>query len=369
MFHFFTETIPAFIESVLEWFRQLPYNLGFVIGKAIGHIIKFGLDLWNFATVTVPEFISQVITFFSQLPSKIWAWLVEATTKLKQFFADMVILGITKTTEFITNVINFIKELPGKIWEWLQNTMRKISEFFANAVNTAKTKANEFLSNVINVIRNLPSQIASWLSNAVQKVISWGSDMVSKGRQAASDLFSAIVNKVREIPSQMLSIGSNIVSGIWSGISGSIGWITSKVREFARGILDGIKSALGIHSPSTVFEQEVGKNMALGVGEGFVNAMDNVKREMQEAIPTNFDTDLNMLPSSANSISNIKNTSEAGNNGVFGKLDSILSLLAYYIPALQNRQLCLDTGVLVGELTPPINRELARIEMSKERGR
>lgn len=366
---FFTETIPAFIESVIEWFRQLPYNLGFVIGKAIGHIIKFGLDLWNFATVTVPEFISQVITFFSQLPSKIWAWLVEATTKLKQFFADMVILGITKTTEFITNVINFIKELPGKSWEWLQNTMRKISEFFANAVNTAKTKANEFLSNVINVIRNLPSQIASWLSNAVQKVISWGSDMVSKGRQAASDLFSAIVNKVREIPSQMLSIGSNIVSGIWSGISGSIGWITSKVREFARGILDGIKSALGIHSPSTVFEQEVGKNMALGVGEGFVNAMDNVKREMQEAIPTNFDTDLNMLPSSANSISNIKNTSEAGNNGVFGKLDSILSLLAYYIPALQNRQLCLDTGVLVGELTPPINRELARIEMSKERGR
>lgn len=365
---FFTETIPAFIESVIEWFRQLPYNLGFVIGKAIGHIIKFGLDLWNFATVTVPEFISQVITFFSQLPSKIWAWLVEATTKLKQFFADMVILGITKTTEFITNVINFIKELPGKIWEWLQNTMRKISEFFANAVNTAKTKANEFLSNVINVIRNLPSQIASWLSNAVQKVISWGSDMVSKGRQAASDLFSAIVNKVREIPSQMLSIGSNIVSGIWSGISGSIGWITSKVREFARGILDGIKSALGIHSPSTVFEQEVGKNMALGVGEGFVNAMDNVKREMQEAIPTNFDTDLNMLPSSANSISNIKNTSEAGNNGVFGKLDSILSLLEYYIPELQNRQICLNTGILVGELTPPINRELAKIETSRERG-
>ena len=55
---FFTETIPAFIESVIEWFRQLPYNLGFVIGESIGHIIKFGLDLWNFATVTVPEFIS-----------------------------------------------------------------------------------------------------------------------------------------------------------------------------------------------------------------------------------------------------------------------------------------------------------------------
>ena len=167
----------------------------------------------------------------------------------------------------------------------------------------------------------------------------------------------------------MLSIGNNIVSGIWNGISNSIGWITSKVREFARGVLDGIKSALGIHSPSTVFEQEVGKNMALGVGEGFVNAMNGVKKDMQEAIPTNFDTDLNMSLDSANSVSSIKADSEVSNNGIFGKLDSILSLLEYYIPELQNRQLCLDTGVLVGELTPPINKELAKIEISRERGR
>ncbi len=121
-------------------------------------------------------------------------------------------------------------------------------------------------------------------------------------------------------------------------------------------------------SLSKVFEQEVGKNVTLGVGEG-VNAMDNVKREMQEAIPTDFDTNLNMLPSSTNSISNIKTASEVSNNGICGKLDSILSLFEYYIPTLQHRQLCLDTGVLVGELKPPINKELAKIEMSKERGK
>ena len=74
--------------------------------------------------------------------------------------------------------------------------------------------------------------------------------------------------------------------------------------------MDGIKSALGIHSPSKVFEEQVGKNMALGMGEGFINAMDSVKKEMQEAIPTDFDTNLNMLPSSANSINHIKTDSE-----------------------------------------------------------
>lgn len=80
---FFTETIPEFIESVIEWFKELPYNLGFVIGEAIGYIIKFGLDLWNFTTVTVPEFISQVITYFSELPCKILGWLSETWILIK----------------------------------------------------------------------------------------------------------------------------------------------------------------------------------------------------------------------------------------------------------------------------------------------
>ena len=171
---------------------------------------------------------------------------------------------------------------------------------------------------------------------------------------------------------QMLEIGKNIVSGIWNGISNSISWITSKVKEFAKGILDGIKSALGIHSPSKVFEQEVGKNMALGIGEGFKNTMNDVQKEMQKVIPTNFETNLNSSLNSANSLmamNNIRPKSEMFSDKIFGKLNSILSLLEYYIPALQSRQLCLDTGVLVGELTPPINKELAKIETSRERGR
>ena len=105
---------------------------------------------------------------------------------------------------------------------------------------------------------------------------------------------------------------------------------------------------------------------------GFAEAMKNVKKDMEKDIPTDFGNDLNMSIDSADSLvatSSDKPDLNIKNNGIFGKLDSILSLLEYYIPTLQNRQLCLDTGVLVGELTPPINKELAKIEMSKERGR
>ena len=289
---FFTETVPGFILSIIEWFNELPYKLGLIIGEVIGHIIQFGTDLWNFATVTVPEFIGQVVSFFMELPEKIWTWLCETTSKVVEFFASLVNTGITKTTEFIDNIINYIKELPGKVWEWLQNTINNVVNFFSNIINIGITRSGEFVSNVVNVIRNLPAQIYNSIAGAISNIISWGSELVSKGREAASSLFNAIVNKVKEIPGQMLSIGSNIVSGIWEGISNSISWITNKVKDFARGILDGIKSALGIHSPSRVFKEQVGKNIALGLGEGFVSAMQDVQRQMQSSIPTEFETDV-----------------------------------------------------------------------------
>ena len=122
------------------------------------------------------------------------------------------------------------------------------------------------------------------------------------------------------------------------------------------------------HSPSKVVEQEVGKNMALGIGEGFTNTMNDVQKEMQKVIPTDFDSDFNVSTSKSssgvNSISSINL-----NQNILEKLNSILYFLQDYIPPLQNRQHCLDTGVLVRELTPPINKELAKIETSREHGR
>ncbi len=108
--------------------------------------------------------------------------------------------------------------------------------------------------------------------------------------------------------------------------------------------------------------------MALGIGEGFKNTMNDVQKEMQKVIPTDFETNLNSSLNSSDFFIS-KSNPTITSDGIFEKLDSILSLLEYYIPALQNRQLCLDTGVLVGELTPPINKEFAKIEISRERGR
>ena len=284
--------IPDIITSIVN---ALVENIPILLAGAIELFMALVQAIPEIVVVLVqnlPQIVTAIIEGLSRLPELIWNIMTECISKFFDWGNQSESAGTEGSQSFLDTVINVIKELPQKVWEWLQNTINNVGNFFSNIISIGITKSGEFVNSVVNVIRNLPGQIWTWLLKTIQNVISWGSDMVSRGRQAALDLFNAIVNKVKEIPGQMFSIGSNIVSGIWNGISNSIGWITNKVKEFAGSILNGIKSALGIHSPSKVFEEQVGKNMALGVGEGFKNAMNSVQRQMQSSIPTEFETDV-----------------------------------------------------------------------------
>lgn len=82
----------------------------------------------------------------------------------------------------------------------------------------------------------------------------------------------------------MLNIGKNIVEGIWNGISGAGQWLWNKISGFCSSIVNIIKNFFGIHSPSKVFNQEVGKYLALGLGEGFDDNLGKVYKKMKATV-------------------------------------------------------------------------------------
>ena len=141
------------------------------------------------------------------------------------------------------------------------------------------------------------------ITNNLPKLIEMGIELVLK---LAVGLVKAIPQLVAKVPEIIKSIvkgllnglgkikdvGLDLVKGLWNGIKDAGKWILDKIKGFAKGILDGIKGFFGIKSPSKVFKDEVGKNLALGVGEGFADTMSDVSNDMQNAIPTEFDTDL-----------------------------------------------------------------------------
>lgn len=237
---FFTEGIPNFINSVIQWFKELPYRIGVHIGEILGNIIKFGLDVWNWVTVELPKIIQGIIDWFAKLPENIWNWLVECFNK---------------------------------VVEWGKNTYNSAVEWISNTINS-----------IISWFQQLPNRIWTWLQNTINNIVKWGIDLAEKGKQGAINLFNNIVDTIKELPQKMLDFGRNIVEGLWNGIKNAGSWIIDKVKNFAKGILDGMKSALGIHSPSALFRDEVGKYIALGVGEGFTKNIGNVYEKMKATV-------------------------------------------------------------------------------------
>ena len=103
-----------------------------------------------------------------------------------------------------------------------------------------------------------------------------------------------ILQALWELPGQIFDIGKNIVLGLWNGLVGSFDWIKNKIAEWVGNVFNFIKKLFGIASPSKLFRDEIGANLALGIGEGFSNEMKNVQRQMEDALPTNFDVEANL---------------------------------------------------------------------------
>lgn len=153
------------------------------------------------------------------------------------------------------------------------------------------------------------SKLVGAIVGNAPKLLAMGIELVIK---LGAGLIMAIPNLITVVPQLIVAIvgglwqglgkikdvGLDLVKGLWEGIKDAGGWIMDRIKGFGESILNGIKSIFGIHSPSTVFRDEVGKNLALGLGEGFTDTMSDVTAEMQGAIPTSFDTSVNTSTSS-----------------------------------------------------------------------
>lgn len=250
------------------------------IGVAIENIGKFFTEI-------LPKFIDKAVAFFAELSPKIWTQLVNAYNKVTAWGGNMITKAKEVGSSFINNSINYIKELPSKVWTWLLNTINKVNEWRTNMLNKARETALNFINKVVEFVRQLPSKIWTWLTNSASKVTAWGSNLASKGKEAGKKLLDSVVGKVKEIPSKLKSIGSDIVQGLWNGINDMSGWIGGKIKGFGDGVLSGIKDFFGIHSPSKVMAEEVGKWLPEGIAVGITkNAKSTLSAMKDLAVDT-----------------------------------------------------------------------------------
>lgn len=322
--NFFTQTIPNAIQSVIQWFQQLPSAIGTALSNLITSIGTWAVSFGQSALQAGQQFVSNIANFLTNLPATIAYWLAYGITFVVLWAAQLGSQAISAGQQFLANLGTFFVQLPGNIWNWLTSTVASVASWAAQMGADALSAGSQFLSNVGTFISQLPSNVGSWLSGAVSAaasfvgrmasnavnagsrflssigsyisqvpgrigaglsgaisaVGSFASSMASGALRAGQQFLSNLVNTLASIPGRMVSIGSQIVQGIISGITGSIGKVGSAILGGVKDAISDVKNFLGIHSPSRLFRDQIGRNIGLGLAQGISNSQAAVMSSM-----------------------------------------------------------------------------------------
>lgn len=230
---FFTETIPqaisSFVQAVIQFFTvDLPYGIGYGIGWIIGKIAEFGQNLINFATTTVPQFIQSVIDWFMQLPGQIWSWLLAVLSNIAQWGTDMISDGAEAASQFLTNVINWFQQLPGRIGNWLTSTIRNIGKWVTDMKNKAIEAGMKFKDGLVDEVKKIPG-----------KMLSLGGDIVDGIKNGIKNAWSGLT-------SWFGNLAGGLVDGFKDalGIGSPSKEFAKQSRWVAPGIVNGLKQTM-----------------------------------------------------------------------------------------------------------------------------
>ncbi len=294
-----TEQAPLILDIV----GNLITTLVSVIAENLPTLIESGLSMLmslikgigdNIVTIipTVISVISTLITTILQNLPMIIEMGIQMLTSLVQGIADSL-------PEIIPVMINSVMLMV----ETLLDNIDLIIDAGIDLILALAEGLIVAIPDLLDAVPVIIDKLIMALTNNIPLLIEMGFTLVV---QLGIGLIKAIPNLIKAVPqiigsvikgfanyySKLGDVGLNMVKGIWNGIKDATGWILDKIRGFGSSVLNGIKSVFGIHSPSTLFRDEVGKNLALGVGEGFADTMADVSADMQGAIPTEFDANV-----------------------------------------------------------------------------
>lgn len=257
------EIVNTLLNALIE---QLPA----ILEAGVQAIVQLAQGLAQALPDLIPKAIDAIITIVEGLLDNI-DQLIDAGIQMIMGLADGLMEALPKLIDKIPVIID-------KLIDAIVNNLPKLLEAGIELI----VKLAEGL---IKAIPQLISKIPQIITSLVKGIF----NLAFKLSEVGGNLFTKFKDGILKGIGSLKDVGKNLVQGLWNGINNVKDWILDKIKGFGESILNGIKGFFGIHSPSTVFRDEVGKFMAEGIGVGFENEMGNVATQMQNAIPTEFD--------------------------------------------------------------------------------
>lgn len=321
------ESAPDIIPDLLNQVGNALINSVDILGNAIMNILPdigrlltksapvlFGVisglvsAIAEFITTLVPDLLPQLVELGSDLIQELMdSDLISTVALLAPELLNALLEGILASQEIALDVI---PEIIDSIFSMLQTHIDEhgaeftllvldiVKNLFFVIINTffaTFVELGEVLWGSLKGLGGLITTAAEWLDEKTGGILTSIFDFFEgigekfydfkdKALEKVGTLVGDIVSKIAELPAKAIDIGKDLVTGLWEGISGAATWLGDRISGFADGVVGGFKNAFDINSPSKVMETLVGKNLALGIGEGFMNTMGDITDDMTNAL-------------------------------------------------------------------------------------
>ncbi len=214
----------------------------------------------------VPDLLSAITDMIDNVLELVSKDTDELQKTIDKLIEDIIVFITDNLPKIVEIALQIVIALANGIANNVDKLIPAILECIITIIETVISKLPDILKLGINLI----GKLGEGIKNAAPKVVA-----------KAGDVAKSMINKFTEGFKTAIELGKNLVTGIWNGISSVTKWILDKIKGFGKTVLNGIKSIFGIHSPSTVMRDQVGKNLGLGLVEGIEDTIPQVENAMR----------------------------------------------------------------------------------------
>ena len=264
------QLLTAGMEAIKTIGEGLLLNLPMILQTALELILTLARGLTEAAPTLIPAVASVIADLVTMLTDpNMMNQLVDAAMDLLMALADGLIAAIPVIIDAAPQII--------------ENFMLSIADLSPKLLEMGILLTIKLVGGILGSIDKLIAAAPQLIKALVNGIVASFTELYKVGKDMVGKVKDAVVGVAKSL---MGGAGMQIVQGIWQGISNGYSWITQRIRGWVGNVVSFFKKILKIGSPSKLFADEIGIQMAAGIGVGFENGMQDVEDIMRDSIPT-----------------------------------------------------------------------------------
>ena len=280
------ESAMAFGDNILPRIEIALQGVGDFISAAAEKLLPKVIDiivsnLPQLMTVAVQLIESLASTLISNLPTILNVG-TQIIFQLVDGIAQQLPALIPAAVEIIFNLVDTLLDNIDTIIDAAIELIMALAEGLINALPILVEKIPEIIMKLVEAISRNAPKLAEAAGKLIEALVSGLIKSIPALVKAVPVLIKALYKYFIAEIKLLVDVGTNIVKGIWKGISDGTSWIIGKIKEWCGNVLDKIKSFFGIHSPSKVMRDQVGKMITKGIAVGINDGKTEVEKVMAE---------------------------------------------------------------------------------------